>query len=90
MANMMELKVFIFIASLIAACSCSGDNCTGSGVMTAGSYVFQWSVQPNQRYLDVNVTVNTALNTWVAVGFSADTFMVRHYIIYFMVMFMFV
>ena len=52
-------------------------NCDGQFTDTAGSYVFSWSLQSNGRYVDCNVSVDTAANTWVAVGFSENRIMVN-------------
>ena len=51
--------------------------CDGQFTATDGSYVFSWSVQSNGMYVDCNVSVNTAANTWVAVGFSENRIMVN-------------
>ena len=51
--------------------------CDGQFIATQGSYVFSWSLQSNGMYVDCTVSVDTAANTWVAVGFSEDRAMVN-------------
>ena len=71
--------MFVIVIALLFAAASAQTTCSGDGQLTAnaGSYVFQWSVQPNGMYVDCTVSVNTGANTWVAVGFSENAQMVR-------------
>ncbi|XP_019862330.1 PREDICTED: uncharacterized protein LOC109590933 [Amphimedon queenslandica] len=73
MIALISAVIFCFLTSALA----QQANCSTEGQFTApaGSYVFSWSLQSNGMYVDCNVSVNTADNTWVAVGFSEDRFM---------------
>ncbi|XP_003391529.1 PREDICTED: uncharacterized protein LOC100633659 [Amphimedon queenslandica] len=70
MIALISAVIFCFLTAA------SAQNCIRSrdGQFTdnAGAYVFTWSVQSNSQYVDCNVSVNTAANLWVAVGFSED------------------
>lgn len=48
-----------------------------SGTWTASSYKLSWEVSDDGLSVEFNVSVTTASNTWVAVGFSATHSMVR-------------
>lgn len=73
---MIALVSAVIFCFLTAA---SAQDCSREGRFTdsAGSYVFTWSVQSNFQYVDCTVSVNTAANTWAAVGFSEDRSMVN-------------
>ena len=53
--------------------------CSGTWSPTATSYVLSWEVSDDGLSVDFNVSVTTAANTWVAVGFSATRSMVSSY-----------
>ena len=59
------------LASLIMFASAQ---CTGTRM--AGSYMLSWEVSDDGISVEFNVSVTTAADTWVAVGFSATLSMV--------------
>ena len=57
-------------------------SCSGTWSPSAASpYILTWVVSDDGLSVDFNVSVTTAANTWVAVGFSATRSMVSSYIL---------
>ena len=70
----MHFLQVIVLASLIMFAS---SQCSGTWSPSASSsYVLTWEVSDDGRSVEFNVSVTTAANTWVAVGFSATSSMV--------------
>ena len=63
---------------MIASAQCNGTWSPSPG----SSYVLSWVVSDDGLSVDFNVSVTTAANTWVAVGFSATQSMVRSCTLY--------
>ena len=70
----MQFVQFIMLASLVmfASAQCNGTWSPSPG----SSFVLSWEVSDDGLSVDFNVSVTTAANTWVAVGFSATRSMV--------------
>ena len=70
----MQFLQVIVLASLVmfVRAQCNG---TWSPSATS-SYVLTWIVNDDELSVDFNVSVTTAANTWLAVGFSATRSMV--------------
>ena len=75
----MHFLQVIVLASLVmfASAQCSGTWSPSA----SSSYVLTWEVSDDGRSVEFNVSVTTAANTWVAVGFSATRSMVSSIII---------
>ena len=67
----MQFLQIIVLASLVMFA-----NAQCSGTRTASSYMLSWEVSYDGVSVEFNVSVTTAANTWVAVGFSATLSMV--------------
>lgn len=73
---MQGLQVLILLAVCAAAVNAQGCSCEGQ-LTTSGTYRVSWKVRANNRTLvDFNVSVDTAMDTWAAVGFSVNNIMV--------------
>ena len=70
----MQFLQIILLASLVmfASAQCNGTWSPSPG----SSYVLSWEVSDDGLSVDFNVSVTTAANTWVAVGFTGTRNMV--------------
>ena len=70
----MHFLQFIVLASVVMFASAQSNGIWSSS--PTSSYVLTWVVSDDRLSVDFNVSVTTAANTWVAVGFSATQNMV--------------